>query len=547
MKRVLSLLLAAALTVCLLGGCSYQGLVNRLTNYIERLIPEDTGWKTHVQYTLDQEMQDSFYAALEESERLSIAGEDMDAIEQAADTLETLYMELIDQNQIAYILYCTDLKNETYSGQYMESSEVCAQAEAAYNAMTKRVYLSDTPVREELFEDWTQEEINMMLSYNDEIAQLQQRNTELTVAYRGLDDESFETDMLPLYNEIVSNNNRIAQLYGYEDHYTYASRNVYQRDYGAEELKLLREYAAQYLPEVCDSITERFYTAYDQLGEEDRELMNALLGSGYDKLDENYVQLYIQDLYPTASEDMAGMFGEDRAVFTKASNAYRGAFTVWIDDAPFCYYGPYYQDSETVIHELGHYYGGLYMEPWSMSVDICETQSQGNEWLFMRFLEGYLEPHIYSSLSDYKLMTELSDILAFVVLDEFEQRIYCHENAGGMTQEEYDVLLEEVAQSYGGIAYLRDNILDISIYWKQVLPENPVYYLSYAVSSVAAVDLYTAAWEDQEQARDIYRRLIEESDEEEGFLENIRAAGLSGPFEESVYQKLSEFVAKNEK
>lgn len=544
MKRILSLLLAAIMVACLFSGCSYDGLMRRLSNYIERLTPEDTAWKTHVRYSLDQELIDSFYCVLEEAEQLSIAGENLDEIEQANDRLEALYMELIDQNQIAYVLYCTDLNNETFSKQYLESAEICTQAEAAYNAMAKHVYLSDTPVRDALFEDWTQEEIDMVLKHNEEIVALEQKNTELMVAYRALDKESFEADMIPLYNELVSNNNRIAQIYGYENYYSYASTVVYQRDYGAVEMQQLRQYTAKYLPGVCDSITEQFHSVYEALSQEDKDWVNALLSTKYDKLTENYVQMYIQDLPQSASQSMEGMFSQNRSVFPKTSGAYQGAFTVWIDDLPFCYYGPYYQNSETIVHELGHYYGGLYMEPWSMPVDVCETQSQGNEWLYMRFLEEHLQPHIYSSLSDYKLMTELSDILAFVILDEFEQRIYCHEHAGSMTAEEYDELLEEVAEPYGGIAYIRDNIMDLSTYWKQVLLENPVYYLSYAVSSFAAIDLYLISTENESAARDIYCKLIEEADAELGFAGNIRAAGLSGPFEETMYQTLDERYGK---
>lgn len=546
MKRIISLILSIALAVCLLSGCDLRSVVSSLREQMVSSLYEPVEG-SYLVYELDQALLDGFYDALEVCEELSVAGEDMDRIDQAAERLDEMYMELIDQEQIAYILYCTDQSSQEFSRQYLEATQYCAQAEADYNAMIRRVYLSDTPVRDALFADWTQEQIDIMLRHTDEVARLEQRNTELTVAYHELDPENYGEDMIALYNELVANNNRIAEIYGYPDYYTYASRIVYGRDYGQQELERLRQYVCQYLPSACDSLTDSFYSSYDRLDEQQTQQLSNLLLDAWDALDTNYVQLYLQDLPEPAGGDMLGMFSDDRAVFTGYHDALSGAFTVWIDGLPFCYFGPNYQDSETLIHELGHYCGGLYMEPWGMSIDFCETQSQGNEWLFLCFLQEHLQPQVHDCLSDYKLMAELMDVLGFVILDEFEQRIYCHEKAGSLTLEEYDKLLEEVAEGYGGIDYISENILDLRTYWKLVLLESPVYYLSYAVSSCAAIDLYMMALEDETQAREVYCRLTQEADGDKGFLENITACALSGPFEEALYQKIGKIMEKNQK
>jgi oligoendopeptidase F len=107
-----------------------------------------------------------------------------------------------------------------------------------------------------------------------------------------------------------------------------------------------------------------------------------------------------------------------------------------------------------------------------------------------------------------------------------------------MTLEEYNAIMEEIAWEYGGISYINENIMDVQIYWKQVVLESPVYYLSYAVSSVVAMDLFSVAQTDEETAHSIYCKLIEEGDSQQGFLWNIQQAGFAGPFEETVYQKL---------
>ena len=68
--------------------------------------------------------------------------------------------------------------------------------------------------------------------------------------------------------------------------------------------------------------------------------------------------------------------------------------------------------------------------------------------------------------------------------------------------------------------------------------ESPVYYVSYAVSGIAAINLYTMAQQDETAARESLRKLMEEPVEDEGFLVNIQNAGLSGPFDEEVYRQL---------
>ena len=76
-----------------------------------------------------------------------------------------------------------------------------------------------------------------------------------------------------------------------------------------------------------------------------------------------------------------------------------------------------------------------------------------------------------------------------------------------------------------------------------VVVENPVYYISYAVSSVSAMNLYTMYQQDPEAAVAAYQLLTEQDWEEEGFLAALEAADLPGAFDESVYQYLASVYA----
>jgi oligoendopeptidase F len=337
---------------------------------------------------------------------------------------------------------------------------------------------------------------------------------------------------------MVRNNNRIAAIYGYRNYYEYAYQNVYQRDYDMTQIGKLRQYAAEYLPAVCQEATKAFETVYESLSYEDSSILSSYVYDDYSRLDSNYVRNYIADMPQSSGEMMQDMFDRERVIFTDYGESYQGAFTTWIDGEPFCFFGQGYSNSETVIHELGHYYGSMYVEAWSQPMDLSETQSQSNEWLFVDYLQSVMSEELYRALVEYKLSSDIGYIMCFVMIDEFEEKVYSQDNAGNLSLEEYDAIMAEIAEAYGGVDFIQENILDIQSYWKQVVLESPVYYVSYAVSGIAAINLYTMAQQDETAARESLRKLMEEPVEDEGFLVNIQNAGLSGPFDEEVYRQL---------
>lgn len=545
MKKILAIVLCVAVLASALSGCELleflAGLGGQLPGQTEPVAtePANTDWEKHLVYELDQAMIDAFYQQLEVTEDLAINGPDWETVDAATELLDDAFLELVDQYQIAYVLYCTEQSNQELKDRYLYAMDVYTDAQFAYNEMARNAYQSDSPYIDQLFEDWTQEDIDMMLKHTEEVATLEKRNSEIIVEYRDLPEFTREADMIPLYNELVSNNNRIAQIYGYENYYEFGYKMVYSRDYEAEQMQLMRQYAAQYLPQICEASINSFYSVFENISSQDYYLFDDLQWTDYDLLDTDYVAGYIADLRGSTQENMQDMFDSDRVIFTDSSDAYEGAFTTFINEEPFCYYGPGYQGAQTMIHELGHYYGGKFSDSFSLPMDLCETQSQGNEWLFIYYLRDHVSETLYQSLVEYKLASEASNIVIYMLVDAFEELVYTHENAGNLTAEEYDDLMVEAAELFGGIDYVMQNMGDVQNYWKIVVVESPVYYISYAVSSVASINLFTMAEQDEEAARECYRKLIEEVDDTQGFLWHIEQAGLSGPFDETVYEDLA--------
>ena len=127
-------------------------------------------------------------------------------------------------------------------------------------------------------------------------------------------------------------------------------------------------------------------------------------------------------------------------------------------------------------------------------------------------------------------------------MDEFEQIVYSTDLTG-FTAADLDAIMDAVALQYFPNGDVDEVLADMNFYWRAVCVEQPVYYISYAVSSVAAISLYTIATSDFDQAMENYRKLCQEATMEDGFLGNLLNAGLVSPFDEAFYRQLYAMVA----
>lgn len=490
-----------------------------------------------LEYVLTQEDVDEFYRLLDEMEAVAIAGVDIDAIDATSEAVDEMYEFLDAQCSIAAIFHYSHTLNEEYEKQYLDCVEICTQASDAYIQMVRRVYLSDTPAKDYLFEDWTEEDIASLMAYDEQISLLQQRNAEIAVEYRTTDEDDLKIE---LYIEFVGNNNEIAQYYGYDNYYTYAYRAVYDRDYDPEEVDKLREYAVTHLAGVFDQAYKNFYSSYTSMSYKNQTALEYFLYGDYDELDKDYVAMYLDSISGPMNETINTMLTED-SFFTRAYDAEEGAFTTTIGERSFCYFGPGYASPMTVLHEGGHYYASRYADLGDIPLDLAEVHSQGNEWLFAKFLEGKMPNAQYNAMLDYKLYENVATILICLMVDEFEQIVYTTDLTG-FTAEDFDAIMDDVALQYFPGGNVSSKLADMHSYWRLVVVDQPVYYISYAVSAVAAISLYTVAVEDYDTALLSYQKLCEEPVLDEGFLGNITAAGLLSPFDQSFYQQLKQII-----
>ena len=162
---------------------------------------------------------------------------------------------------------------------------------------------------------------------------------------------------------------------------------------------------------------------------------------------------------------------------------------------------------ETMFHEFGHYYDA-YVNPAPDillsvgSLDIFEIHSTGMEALSTGWYgEIYGDE---AELARIKFLdSALYSVFSGCLFDEFQCAVYADPT---LTPEQISQTFVTVARSYG----LRSFDREFSHYWMQVNHnfESPFYYISYAVSMLASLQIYELAENDWAQAASFYNDLV---------------------------------------
>ena len=566
--RLLSMVLTICIMVCSLTSCSLTDIKRYVKRFLYRVetVGESTGAiskepvdqsdatdegskETSVDepepipadlvFSLSEEDVSSFHLLVKECEDAFLNAEsteeELSAIE---DRFVNAYYRIVTQAQIAYLWFCMDTKDAKCLSDYQFASEASADAYDAYMQLCKRMDVSDSPLRDRFFEGWSAADFEEMRGFSGEVTALQKANDQIMVQYRQLSEAQFYNGSADYYVQLVNNNNRIAELMGYENYWVYAYEKEFRRDYGKAEIEEMRQYVRSYLVPLCEQARIAFRTRYDALPVADKIFIAELLErADYDAFSVDYVGDYIATFGEERAAEMMTLFETGNSFFADASTAHEGAFTSYPHDLrrPICYFGPGYQGVETVVHELGHYYSYRVNGNEAIHMDLAEVQSQGNEWLFWYYLSTVLSEEVAETIYAYCLYDSLGTVIVSTMVDEFEQ--LCYEE-GITTSARANGVMAEVKSRYGGAEWLKNNLTDVDSYWRHVTVEQSVYYVSYAVSMLAAIQLYTVA-EDQsyETAMELYLFLIDPTSK--SLMECLAAAGLKTPMDEALYQELS--------
>lgn len=526
---------------------------------------------------------DAYDAALHGYEKDSELYTENQAFEAIFNAFYDDLMYLVEQYQYAYVFYNVEASAKNTTA-FETISKYRTEKISEFYSLYRLIY--ESKFREYFFDmsegGWTEEDIEAALilsdSYGgDEYASLNTRISEIEIEFEAIKNQDTSARVLELYEEFVSLNNQIAQLAGYNNYPEYAYPNVYGRDYSPAEVATMRNYVKQYLKDAYLSLYNGYYNSMTSggvlQGTIESQYYNALTeDSIFDsKLTSDLVQSYFEVMNSTtAGETEIDFFAHANDLF-KNGNYYvgstDGAFSYWIpaQDTSILYFGPdSYRGAFTFVHEFGHYYNNVYNPNVSMTLDLDEVHSQGNEMMFLSYLETKLPKGVLRKIYDKIYYDNVFNMFAIIMLatavDEFEYCVYTNTTPSGepttYVAKDYDNLFIEIMRSYGIADTLKTS------YWRYVTISSPCYYISYAMSALPCIELLSIAdTEGFETARAKYLKFFTFTDDETivsvdeygdkvvniTYAQTLEFVGLNSVFAEQLYSSLNNYFCNIEK
>lgn len=335
-------------------------------------------------------------------------------------------------------------------------------------------------------------------------------------------------DMGPIFLQQILYNNQYAHSKGYDNYADYAYEVVFARDYTPEQAQSLHQLVKSEIVPLIDRYNAIYYAPNmeDGLRTLSSSFSNltqtqildmvkphmANISSEYAELFAYMVRCNLVDIAPSATKTSTGYSQE----LPQYNSAY--IFNAPVGDFLGCF---------TLIHEFGHFaHASFLREPMVLySYDVAEIHSQGLETLFVPYLDEMIGDANAAAAqrlnSAYNWLQ--SAVISGCQYDEFLQAVYTEPD---LTLDKINRLYHDIGTSYG-VTFADDTY---AYGWYEV-PHSftqPFYYISYATSMLAALELFSLSQTDYEAACDAYLTVVAHG--EDSLLDVLEAAGLSNIF-----------------
>lgn len=329
-----------------------------------------------------------------------------------------------------------------------------------------------------------------------------------------------------IYIELVSLRNEMAEALGFSD-YISLRYAAYGRDYTPAEANIMAASVQESFVPLYKSLIERYGAEgwYLSLASFDEGKTTEAVGEA------------IKERFPALDEVYAYLRAHSLIDSTVLSAKAAGSFTTYFSTygAPFLFtqWDGSFTAAAAFTHELGHcasYYLGGTRES---GLDLCELDSQGMELLLLSQYEG-----IYGRFSAAARVETLQNavyaVLAGCMEDAFQRKAYAY--AGTLSADTLSQLYLETAQSYGfapSYGYTGSE-------WALVQHSfsAPFYYISYAVSMLAALELWDLDAQDPAKASAAYMTVLERKSGTE-FRQLLGSLRLADPLSPSTVQAMA--------
>ena len=520
LSRLLSLLLAA----CLLAGCGAKAQTEEaqlptpspaaqaelsavpvMAEEPEKKEECSDGVHADVDYgDLHWEMTD-LTAYREIADKLSAAESGEEAQELYGRLLEE-YTRLRTNSELAWIdMYASGGEDSSVSEACQQLDEMVTEAgDLLYTAASAALKGPAGEALSVYVGEHMAEELADYEPMTDREAELWARETALELRYNELESRTdlgyseLNRQLGEIFLELIRVRNELAEIYEYDSYAEFAYEYVYGRDYTPEDAAALCQAVKPY--------ARRFYANCSYCGALYEDYGRFSAGQIMDLLAE-----YAPRVSPEAARARQYMADHGMYLLEKYDTVTAVGFTTVLRmyNAPFLYnalYGTAY-DVFGTFHEFGHYYDAFVnQEPKDVSIhgsyDVFEIHSTSMEAL----LYGWCG-EIFGDAADYAriycLYGLVQNVIAGCLYDEFLQYCYAHPD---MTVEEVNAAYREIASSYGESFY---RTVD-SYYWMYVNHNftSPFYYISYAASALASLQVWSLAEQDRSAALELYNDIV---------------------------------------
>ena len=364
---------------------------------------------------------------------------------------------------------------------------------------------------EQLYEDVSPLTMLAMYNYNDFLK-----------VYKGLLKAANES-IGPIYLELLQVRKELAKEYGYENYADYCYDKVFGRKYSTED-------AASFCDTIKENIGSRFYGSgassyiYNSSGfrtefslDEIFDIVDSFT-AGFDKeINDSFHVLLDKKLYDIDDGD----------------GRYAGSYTstIYTEGLPFIFINEEKTVAglSTLEHEFGHFTNSLYEEkdPDNFyrdgNYDVMEIHSNSMQLLCSNHYGEILGHDEAVQAVQYEIAFQLYSVLDGCIYDEFQRDAYKNPD---MTLDELNELYGDICREYGQTDAPGNEYMWVFITHTF---ESPMYYISYAVSALSALEIWQLSRNiGEDKAVGIWLDLMHEKDDED-YETVMKKAGLT-PF-----------------
>ena len=336
-------------------------------------------------------------------------------------------------------------------------------------------------------------------------------------------------DVGNLYIELVKVRREIAKAKGYETYTDYCYANIYDRDYTTGQAREYLDLVKKYLAPLMENrkIFEE-YSKYSRWYETDAMQM---LGAAAEKMGgpilSGYRFLEGHRLYDISSASKKSSIG----------------YTSYLPDyeSPFIFIDPSSKSVVTTLfHEFGHFVDAYHNFGLDSDLEIAETYSQAMQYLAFSYADPFTDEE-----RALNLRATLANLLYLAVLREgayadFELQVYALDPEE-LTLDRLDAIYEQCMKEFGLGGFSGAEFT--KIYWIAYghFFDFPGYVISYSVSGITALEISRMEAETPGAGTDAFIRFLRRT-HGKGFSAVIEEAGLENPFAEKTMEKTAAFL-----